>query len=110
MRLVAQPHMQSVSVSLRIDRDSAQPQPLGGAGNAAGDLAAVGDQDGFEHSDPVSIGPILACRRRRRLRLWTFWRHRSTCGRLFSRRVGGGCAGLVFRRRRLSIHDADRRN
>src|SRR6516164_1600055 len=68
-------------------------------------------------SGPAPFGPILAWRRRllrcRRLCLWTFWWHGSACSRLFTRRVGGGCAGLfllLFRRRRLSIHDADRRN
>ena len=49
MRLVAKPHMQCVRVGLGIDRDGAQAQPLGGAGDATGDFAAIGDQDGFEH-------------------------------------------------------------
>ena len=49
MRLVGEPHMQRVRVGFRIDRDGAQTQPLGGAGDAAGDFAAIGDQDGFEH-------------------------------------------------------------
>ena len=44
--------MQGAGVSLRIDRDGAQAQPLRGAGNAAGNLAAIGDQDGFEHAGP----------------------------------------------------------
>ncbi len=49
VRLIAKAHMQRIRVGLRIDRDGAQPQPLGGAGDAAGDFAAIGDQDGFEH-------------------------------------------------------------
>jgi hypothetical protein len=41
--------MQRVRVGLRIDRDGAQAQSFGGAGDAASDFAAIGDQDGFEH-------------------------------------------------------------
>src|SRR5260221_6846722 len=41
--------MQGICVSFRIDRDGAQAHPLCGASNAAGDLAAIGDEDGFEH-------------------------------------------------------------
>ena len=49
MRLVSEPHVQRAGVGRRIDRDGAQAEPLGGAGDAAGDFAAIGDQDGFEH-------------------------------------------------------------
>ena len=49
VRLVALPHMQRIGVRLRINRDGAKPEPRGGARDAAGDLAAVGDQDGAEH-------------------------------------------------------------
>src|SRR5579864_6145456 len=41
--------MKRVGVGLRIDRDGAQAEALGGARDAAGDLAAIGDQDGAEH-------------------------------------------------------------
>ena len=49
VRLVGKPHVQRAGVGVGIDRDGAQAEPLGGAGDAAGDLAAIGDQDGFEH-------------------------------------------------------------
>ena len=49
MRLVGDAHMQRVGVGLRIDRDDAQPEALGGARDAHGDLAAIGDEDGREH-------------------------------------------------------------
>ena len=49
MRLVAHPHMQGRAVGFRIDRDGTQAEPLSGARNAAGDFAAIGNQDGFEH-------------------------------------------------------------
>ena len=49
MRLIALPYMQRSGVRLRIDRDGAHPEPRGGARDPAGDLAAVGDQDGSKH-------------------------------------------------------------
>jgi hypothetical protein len=49
MGLVGVAHMQRARFGLRIDRDDAQAQPPGGAGNAAGDLAAIGDEDRREH-------------------------------------------------------------
>ena len=49
MRLVAKPRVQRAGVGLRIDRDGAQAKSFGGAGNAAGDFAAVGDENGREH-------------------------------------------------------------
>ena len=48
-RLVGAPHMQRIAVGVRMDRHRADPQPPRGAHHAAGDLAAVGDQDFFEH-------------------------------------------------------------
>ena len=48
-RLVGQPHMQRVAVGVGIDGDRAQAQAARGADDAAGNLAAIGDQDGFEH-------------------------------------------------------------
>ncbi len=50
-RLVGEADMQRVAVGLRIDRDHAQAEPPGAAGDAAGDLAAIGDEDGSEHGD-----------------------------------------------------------
>ena len=49
VRLVGEPHMQRLRVCVGIDRDRAQAEPLGGADDAAGDFAAIGDQDGCEH-------------------------------------------------------------
>ena len=61
VRLVGKPHMQRVRVGVGIDRDGAQAQPLGGAGDAAGDLTAIGDQDGFEHGWARRQQPNLRC-------------------------------------------------
>ena len=47
--LVAEPPMQRVGVRRRIDRDRAHAEPFGGARDAAGDFAAVGNKDGAEH-------------------------------------------------------------
>ena len=41
--------MQRALVRRRIDRNGAHPEPLGGARDAAGDFAAIGDEDGSEH-------------------------------------------------------------
>src|SRR5580704_3573173 len=41
--------MKRVGVGLRIDRDGAQAEALGSARDAAGDHAAIGDQNGAEH-------------------------------------------------------------
>ena len=49
-RLVGLAHVQGVGVGLGIDGDGAQAHAAGGAEHAAGDLAAIGDQDGFEHA------------------------------------------------------------
>ena len=105
----------ALRVGLRIDRDGAQAEPLGGAGDAAGDLAAIGDQDGFEHRRArLRLKPILT--RGQRGRLLAALRRRP----LRRRRHGGRgprlavCAALrvgrLLRQRRLGIHDADRRD
>ena len=67
MRLVAEPHMQRVRVGLGIDRDGAQAEPLRGARDAAGDLAAIGDQDGREHGQALAQGGPEGHRRAGRL-------------------------------------------
>ena len=54
VRLVAFAHMQRVTISLGIDRNGAQPQPARRAGDPAGNLAAVGDQDRRKHARRIS--------------------------------------------------------
>jgi hypothetical protein len=54
MGLVSHPHEERVRIGFRMDGDSAHPQPPGGLDDAAGDLAAVGDQDTVEHFHPLS--------------------------------------------------------
>ena len=60
VRLVAQPHVQGAGVRRRIDRDGAQAEPPRCAGNAAGDFAAIGDQDGGEHETSASCADTSA--------------------------------------------------
>ena len=123
--------MQRVGVGLRIDRDRAHAEALRGARDAAGDLAAIGDQDGSEHEGPdLNAAPIChlsalhilgdfpAFARQLIARLWTAWRfHR------VKRRAAWARACCGARRRRLcpasvpplghaglSGHDADRRD
>ena len=48
--LVGLAHVQGVGVGLGMDGDGAQAHAAGGAEHAAGDLATIGDQDGFEHA------------------------------------------------------------
>src|SRR5262249_24743870 len=92
MGLIPDPNMEGMCVSLRIDRNGAHAQALGASSNAAGNLAAIGDKDGFEHAGP-SVSPILARGRGRRLSLRTFWRH----GRMSGGLVGAClCAGMFF--------------
>jgi hypothetical protein len=55
MRLVRHLHEKCLRIGLRIDRDRAHPQPLGSTDDAAGDLAAVGNQDALEHFHPLSV-------------------------------------------------------
>jgi hypothetical protein len=40
---------QRLGISLRIDGDRPHSQPLRGLDDPAGDFAAIGDEDGFEH-------------------------------------------------------------
>src|SRR5262245_47042132 len=108
MGLVADPNMQGLRVSLGINGDSPHAEALRASGDAAGNLAAIGDQDGFEHAGP-SVSPILARRRWRRLSLWTFWRNRRMRGRLFGARLGVRRTCIFFFLG-FGIHDADRRD
>ena len=55
--LVARPHMQRAGIRGRIDRNRAQPEALGGTRDAAGDFAAVGDEDGAEHGGSIEQIP-----------------------------------------------------
>jgi hypothetical protein len=48
-------HMQRFRVRVGINRDCAHPEPLGGADAAARDFAAVGYEDGFQHSYQNSL-------------------------------------------------------
>jgi hypothetical protein len=52
--LVRHPHMRRVAVGFGIHRDRADPEALEGAEDAAGDLAAVGDEDFGEHVRKIS--------------------------------------------------------
>ena len=47
--LVGHFDMQRVAVGLGIDRDRLDPHAAGGLDDPAGDLAAIGDQNSFEH-------------------------------------------------------------
>ena len=47
--------MQRLGVGVGIDRDRADAEPAGGADDAAGDLAAVGDQDLGEHGIYLAV-------------------------------------------------------
>ena len=46
---VGLPHMQRLGIGLGIDRDRRDPHPARRPDDAAGDLAAVGDQNALEH-------------------------------------------------------------
>ena len=48
-RLVSLAHMQRLGIGFGIDRDRHNPHPPRGADHAAGDLAAIGDQDFTKH-------------------------------------------------------------
>ena len=48
-RLVGSTHMQRIGIGVGIDRDGANAELAAGVHDAAGDLAAVGDQDLVEH-------------------------------------------------------------
>ena len=56
MGLITDAHVERVPVRVRIDRDAAQAQAPRGSGNAARNLTAIGDQDGFEHEGPRYVG------------------------------------------------------
>jgi hypothetical protein len=45
-RVVGLAHVQRPGVEVGVDRDGPPAQAAGGAGHAAGDLAAVGDEEG----------------------------------------------------------------
>ena len=107
--LVALPDMQRAGVGVRIDRDGAKPEPRGGARDPAGDLAAVGNQDGREH-EPTELAPqgriVLAAWRsargvRVRLRPLRGGLGRRDLRRRRRRRrqSAGGCGGARGRRR-----------
>ena len=49
VRLVAHRYVQGVRIRLRVDGDGANAQPLAGARDAHGDLAAVGYKQFVEH-------------------------------------------------------------
>ena len=64
--------MQRAGIRLGIDRDGAHPEPRRGAGDPAGDLAAIGDQDRGKHDltrlappTPLVPRPAVAVRRQR---------------------------------------------
>ena len=48
-RLVRHAHVQRTTIGLGVDRDRAQPESPRGADDAAGDFAAVGDEEAGEH-------------------------------------------------------------
>ena len=48
-RLIRHLDMERVAVGLGIDRDRCNPHAPGGLDDAAGDLAAIGNQDSLEH-------------------------------------------------------------
>ena len=47
--------VQGLRIGLGIDRDRADAHAAGGAEDATGDLATIGDQDGFEHGSVVEV-------------------------------------------------------
>ena len=57
--------MQRVGVGVGVDGDGADAHPARGPGDAAGDLAAVGDQDLVEHRRPFPVGSSGRRRARR---------------------------------------------
>ena len=56
-RVVGHLDMERVAVGLGIDRDGRDPHAPGGLDDAAGDLAAIGNQDSLEHCATRSRGP-----------------------------------------------------
>ena len=57
-RVVGHFDVKGVAVSLRIDGDRLNSHPAGGLDDAAGDLAAVSDQNSFEHVKDCLRSPI----------------------------------------------------
>jgi hypothetical protein len=55
-RLVGQPGVCGTGVGVGVHGDGAQPQGAGGSDDAAGDLAAVGDEHGVEHGALPLVG------------------------------------------------------
>ena len=56
-RLIGHFDMQRVAVGLGIDGDRLDPHPAGGLDDPAGDLAAICDQNSFEHVASVYLQP-----------------------------------------------------
>ena len=52
---VASGHMFGISVCIRVDRHSLNAHALGGCCHAACNLAAVGNEDFFEHGRPANF-------------------------------------------------------
>ena len=48
-RLVRRTDVKRVGIGIGIDRDSANAQAAGRADDTAGDFAAIGDEEGFDH-------------------------------------------------------------
>ena len=67
-RLIRHRHMKRLCIGIGINRDRADPHGTGGADHAAGNLAAVGDEDFSEHCHHIlntpkrvsSIGAFIA--------------------------------------------------
>src|SRR6202023_578340 len=104
-RLIRFTHMARAGVGVREHRDGAQPQPACGAEDAAGDFAAIGDQETLDHgalrsrltsatrqsasavaarcAPPRATTPVRAAFR------WDRSRHRPTAARKNNRDVPG---------------------
>src|SRR4029079_9344266 len=55
--LIGHLDMQRVAIGLGIDRNGLDPHPTGGLDDTAGDFAAIGDEDAFEHACSVRLLP-----------------------------------------------------
>ena len=51
--------MDGVAVEFRVDGDRSQPEVMGGADDPHGDLAAIGDENGFHGAHPKRESPTL---------------------------------------------------
>src|SRR4051812_17327352 len=67
--LVGHLDMQRVTVRFGVDRNRADPHPAGGLDDPAGDLAAIGDQNSFEHV----LVYLQVSRRGAGLPIWHAW-------------------------------------